>query len=530
MACGKFVIPYGFKTLVETLGKSVLLVQPVDVHQFASVYFKKLLEFRAVNPTLDLRELVRLFYVNKVIHSGPEERKKWLSDSEEPTDPSGTTSSNALAPTDEAACFLNKKTSLEDVPILHENLSPSLLMSETSLNKHNMVSKKEISDIVNEEPPSFVYIYTNICSVNQDESGFTYIYTNSSSANQDIESTSLECGPVHLEVETGPVINNALLASCESTPQRQFNHPLALARGKRSKNDFSTTKQITAHKSQPVSRKSESVPETFSVHCSPSSGTALYKKAVSVAHRAVPVHIEAIQTHTEHTSALYPDASTLNSYEQLLLALGRISKAASAELELCQTDSPVYMVDMTPGDHKNQPEKCNSGECFSILKTRKTKKENLGSFLYTKKTDVNENDIKKMEIRKESGINDAVNEIQETDPLSSNSQNENVLSQHTSALENERSAYHSYRHVPDSQLDLQLFHSETQQEALNVLTEIFHKVFVRLGALEFQVQDLVNRFESLSTTVNEIHSAMNINPSGDSIHTETFQQYEKLFP
>ncbi|XP_043543542.1 uncharacterized protein LOC122548814 [Chiloscyllium plagiosum] len=277
-----------------------------------------------------------------------------------------------------------------------------------------------------------------------------------------------------------------------------------------------------------MSRKSESVPETFSVHRFPSPGTAVNQKVVPVAHRTVPVHTEAIPTHTEHTSALYSDGSTLNSYKQLLFTLGRVSKAASAEMELCQTDSPVYMIDMTTGDHRNQPEKCNSGEHFSVLKTRKTKNEKLGSFLYAKKIDVNEKDIKKMEIQKELGVN-AVNEIEEMDSISSSSQNENILRHHAATSENEGSAYHNYRHVPDSHMDVQRFDSETQQEVLNALTEIFHKVYVRLGTLEFQVQNLVNRFESLSTTVNEIHSAMNINPSGDSVHSDTFPQYENYF-
>ncbi|XP_042202669.1 calcium-binding tyrosine phosphorylation-regulated protein isoform X3 [Callorhinchus milii] len=67
MDCSTPVVPYGFRVLLETLGKTVLHEQPVDVHQFASGYFKELLQFRDVHPTLDVIELANLFYLTKAI-------------------------------------------------------------------------------------------------------------------------------------------------------------------------------------------------------------------------------------------------------------------------------------------------------------------------------------------------------------------------------------------------------------------------------------------------------------------------------
>ncbi|GCB64403.1 hypothetical protein scyTo_0004600 [Scyliorhinus torazame] len=529
MAFSKSVIPYGFKTLVETLGKSILFEQPADIHKFASVYFKELLEFRDVNPTLDLKELVRLFYTNKVITADTVERTQSLSDSEEVAFQIETVSSNMLAPIDQKAYSLNN-TPMEDVSVLQEDLTPSLLMTKTNSDKSNMVSKK-ISEMVEEEEPSFVYIYTNICSVNQDESGFAYIYTNTSSINQADESVSIEHEPTQHKVGTGP-IKQAFPATYKDASEPEFNCIPALAQVQKSKVDDGTVRQAAVHKTQPASRKSESVLEASSAHRTLSTGTVMYQKGASMAHKALPVHAELFPTHTEPTSALCSEASVLDNYRQLLMALGRVSypgRATTTDRELCQKDSPMYMVAMTPGDHK-KPEKCNSELC-PVLKNRKAK-ETLGNFMYTKATDVNEKDGKKMENMKEPGVNEAGSETGDMDSVSFSSQSEKILNQQTSDSENEGSVpvtYHSYNHIPNSQLDLQLLHSETQQEALNILTEIFQKVYIRLGELEFQMQDLVNRFENLNSTVNEIHSAMNIKSSGDSFCADTFERYENYF-
>uniref|UniRef100_UPI00398F6224 uncharacterized protein n=1 Tax=Pristiophorus japonicus TaxID=55135 RepID=UPI00398F6224 len=416
MTCGKSLIPYGFKTLVETLGKTVLFEQPVDIHQFASIYFKELLAFRAVNPNLDLKELVNLFYINKVIPAGSEKRAEWLSNRGKQAHQNGTASSNMFVPIGQKSCFLIERDSLEDVPDLHEDLIPRLLMTETNFNKSNMVSKKEISEMVAEDQASFVYIYTNTCSVNQDESGFAYIYTNASSVNQEDKLTNIKQRPAHLEVATGQVTQKALPVNCKDTLERanELNNIPILAQVQRALVDNSTNRHAPAPKSQPISRKSESVAEVPTAHRALSSETVRYQKAISATHKAVPVHASAIPTHTEHTPALCSDLPSLDNYKQVLMSFGRVSypiEAASADQEL--------------------------------------------------------------------GVNEAGSEIQDTESISTPYQSEKASSQNSSDSETEGSApvtYHSYSQVPESQLDLQMLHSETQKDSLSVVIEIFHKV------------------------------------------------------
>lgn len=62
---GKLVVPDGLKTLLEALGRAVVQDQPDNIQIFASSYFIELLQFREVNPTLDICDLVKMFHMSR---------------------------------------------------------------------------------------------------------------------------------------------------------------------------------------------------------------------------------------------------------------------------------------------------------------------------------------------------------------------------------------------------------------------------------------------------------------------------------
>lgn len=64
---GKLVVPDGLKTLLEALGRAVVQDQPDNIQIFASSYFIELLQFREVNPTLDICDLVKMFHMSRGI-------------------------------------------------------------------------------------------------------------------------------------------------------------------------------------------------------------------------------------------------------------------------------------------------------------------------------------------------------------------------------------------------------------------------------------------------------------------------------
>ncbi|XP_051879600.1 calcium-binding tyrosine phosphorylation-regulated protein-like isoform X2 [Pristis pectinata] len=528
MSCGKSVIPYGFKTVVETLGKTVLLKQPTDIHQFASVYFQELLEFRADNPTLDLKELVSLFYVKKVITEDPE--KRTVSEPEElagENDQNVTLPCNMFVPIDQKACFPIKSPSSELAPVMHEDLMPKGSLPDPSINKSNTEFKREIDEEAAEDKPCFVYLYTS--STDRDESAFAYICPDAASVKQE-DIGNIECEPAHIEVATPQMTEKGAHANCKLV-SNEFNSIPILTRIQQTQVYNSTNRKASVHKSRKTTRKSASFPETPSVNRAFSSDMAVIQKPIHQIHKAVPIHSEAVSTYTENFPVLPTDLSVLDNYKQYLISLERDSypiEVATANKEFGQKNSLAQIVDATPGDHKKHLEKCNSRECSLVLETRRIKREMLGksceNFQNTKKTDVNETHTNKMEYVKETGVYETVNGMQDMESISTPSQSDRCS-------ENDFSPPAAYCSCNQASklLDVQMLHSETQQESLNIMTEVFHKLFIRLGDLEFRVQDLISRLEDLTITVNEIHSAMNITTTGDSFHYKTSDQHENYF-
>ncbi|XP_075069533.1 calcium-binding tyrosine phosphorylation-regulated protein isoform X2 [Mixophyes fleayi] len=57
----RLLVPYGLKTLLEGLSRAVMVTQPGNIAHFASFYFTELMQYRKVNPTLDIKDLVKEF-------------------------------------------------------------------------------------------------------------------------------------------------------------------------------------------------------------------------------------------------------------------------------------------------------------------------------------------------------------------------------------------------------------------------------------------------------------------------------------
>nr|XP_015209306.1 PREDICTED: calcium-binding tyrosine phosphorylation-regulated protein-like [Lepisosteus oculatus]XP_015209307.1 PREDICTED: calcium-binding tyrosine phosphorylation-regulated protein-like [Lepisosteus oculatus]XP_015209308.1 PREDICTED: calcium-binding tyrosine phosphorylation-regulated protein-like [Lepisosteus oculatus]XP_015209309.1 PREDICTED: calcium-binding tyrosine phosphorylation-regulated protein-like [Lepisosteus oculatus] len=62
----KLVVPPGLRTLLEGLSRAVVSHQPENISQFSGSYFAELLRFRAENPSLDIKDLVKQSQAAKV--------------------------------------------------------------------------------------------------------------------------------------------------------------------------------------------------------------------------------------------------------------------------------------------------------------------------------------------------------------------------------------------------------------------------------------------------------------------------------
>ncbi|XP_075069532.1 calcium-binding tyrosine phosphorylation-regulated protein isoform X1 [Mixophyes fleayi] len=62
----RLLVPYGLKTLLEGLSRAVMVTQPGNIAHFASFYFTELMQYRKVNPTLDIKDLVKEFQSQQV--------------------------------------------------------------------------------------------------------------------------------------------------------------------------------------------------------------------------------------------------------------------------------------------------------------------------------------------------------------------------------------------------------------------------------------------------------------------------------
>ncbi|XP_062916574.1 uncharacterized protein LOC134352904 [Mobula hypostoma] len=322
---------------------------------------------------------------------------------------------------------------------------------------------------------------------------------------------NVEHEPAHTEDVTSQVTEKGSHANRKCTSY-EFNSIPILTRKKQAQIYRSMNWQTSGRKGRKTACKSASSP----IHHALSSDMAMIQKPIHLTHKTVPINSEAISTYAEHFPVLPTDLSVLDNYKHNLIFLERDSspiEVAPADKEFHQ-NSLAQIVDATPGDHKKHLEKCNSHECSSVLETGRVKWKVSGklceSLQNTVKTNVNETHTNEMEYVKETGVYETANEVQDMESLSKSSQSERCSENDFSPP----SAYCSCKETSNL-VDVQMLLSEAQQELLNIMTEVFHKLFVQLGDLEFQVQDLVNRLEDLTVTVNEIHSVMNITKTVD---------------
>ncbi|XP_055490255.1 uncharacterized protein LOC129696412 isoform X1 [Leucoraja erinacea] len=526
MACNKAIIPYGFKTVVKTLGKLVLLKQPADIHQFASIYFKELIEFRAVNPSLDLRQLVNLFYVKKVvITEGPENKTASEPESADQHNQDVSLPCNMFAPIDQKDCSPIMCPTLEDKPVLHEDSMQRRSVTHSSINKSNAVFTKELAERAAEDKPCFVYLYTS--SVNQDKSAFAYICPDASLVEQDNRLRNVKQEPAHLDVTVPNVTNRGARSNCRHSSNEFSSIPI-LTRIQQAQVYKSTNRQVPVHKSGTMTRRSESFPDTCLLHRVLSSDVAVIQNPIHMIHKAVPIHSEAVSAYAEHIPILSTDPSALDSSKQHLLPLEGDSCAtevASDDKEFGEKNLLPQIIDATPGDHGEHLEKCTSHECLSLPEGGKITGEiPVGSpenVQNTEETNVNDTHPHRMEYVKETGVDETVNEAQDM---------ESILTHSQSDRNSENYFYPPLTYCQAANpLDVHMLHSETQQETLSIMNEVFHKMLLRLDDLELRVQDMVNRLEDLTITVNEIHSAMNITATGDTFTRKSFDQHESYF-
>ncbi|XP_069778701.1 uncharacterized protein [Narcine bancroftii] len=568
MAFRKSVVPYGFKTLVETLGKTVLLKQPADIHQFASIYFKELLTFRAVNPTLDLKELANLFYLKKVITEGVEKiTASEVEESGDQNDHSFTQLCNTSVPIDQKVSFPIMSLPLKDKPVFQEDLIMKESVVDPSNNNSNPVPQKAAKDKMGfvylekpntqPQPTNFplqplqpclpvphrtcqpqtslqlTWTFTpsinlrprsqakeDTSSVNKDELASTC--PDPSSVEQEDKLGNIECKSADLEVAVLQMTEKAPSPICKLASVELDSFPI-LTRVQEAQLFKSSNRHGPAHKSQKTARKSES---TCSIHHALSSDVGTIQEPIHL------IHSKAISTCAERFPLPPTDFSVLDNYQQYLIPLETDSypvEVASTNWEFGKKNSLPQIDSAAPGDHKEHFEKHGSHECFAVLERRKVKRKILGNLLENlQHTDpcqnVDETPSNTMEYAKETETYEIANEMQDPDSISMPSENYRRTEKDFPLSR----AYCSHSQA-SSLLNVQMLHSEMQQESFNTMTDAFYQVFLRLGDLEFQVQDVVHRLEDLTVTVNEIHSAMNIATTGDLVSCTTFDQQRNYF-
>ncbi|MBN3325515.1 CABYR protein, partial [Atractosteus spatula] len=72
----KLVVPPGLRTLLEGLSRAVVSHQPENIPQFSCSYFAELLRFRAENPSLDIKDLVKQSQAAKVGQISGQDRRE----------------------------------------------------------------------------------------------------------------------------------------------------------------------------------------------------------------------------------------------------------------------------------------------------------------------------------------------------------------------------------------------------------------------------------------------------------------------